>query len=302
MKHTLMVTLILVAVFFVSQIIGLAIVNKYVAETVVNETTGEVVNVTYADLPFEMQRPVVEESKSYIFILGAVLIGTLLVLLLIKFRGFRLWKIWFFFAVALCLTVAFAAFIPSILALALGIAIGFWKIYRPNFIIHNVSEVFIYGGLAAIFVPIMNLYAVVILLILISIYDAIAVWQSKHMVKMAKFQTEAKVFAGLSIPYKMTSLKQKKHSKKKGAKEKSGEEIVTVRSAILGGGDIGFPLLFAGVLMKSLGFLKVIIVPAVVTIALFLLLYFAKKDRFYPAMPFISAGCFVSLGILYLIP
>jgi presenilin-like A22 family membrane protease len=176
MKHTLAVTLILVAVFFVSQIVGLAITSQYISQRIVNETTGEVINISYAGLPLDMQRPEVDESQSYLFILGAVLIGTVLVLLLIKFKGFKLWKMWFFLSVALCLTISFYAFtrqifpatwpsfIPSGLALALAITLATLKIYKPNFIIHNLSEVFIYGGLAAIFVPIMNVYAVVILL------------------------------------------------------------------------------------------------------------------------------------------
>jgi presenilin-like A22 family membrane protease len=192
------------------------------------------------------------------------------------------------------LTIAFAAFLPQIVSVILGIGVALLKIYKPNFIVHNVSEVFIYGGLAAIFVPIMNMYAVVILLILISVYDMIAVWQSKHMVKMAQFQTESKVFAGISIPYQIP----KKGKAVEGKGKKVKEEV---KSAILGGGDIGFPLLFAGVLMKSMSFAKVLIVPAIVSIALLLLLFLAKKDKFYPAMPFIAIGCFVGYGILWLI-
>jgi presenilin-like A22 family membrane protease len=293
MKHTALITLILVGVFFLSQVVGMVITEQYIGERVLNETTGEV-TITYEKLPLDMERPEIEESKSYLFILGAVLLGTAIVLLLVKFRGFKLWKMWFFLSVALCLTIAFAAFVPQIVAVLLGIGVALLKIYKPNFIIHNLSEVFVYGGLAAIFVPIMNLYAVVILLILISVYDMIAVWQSKHMVKMAQFQTESKVFAGISIPYQIP--KGGKAVEGKGRKVK--EEI---KSAILGGGDIGFPLLFAGVLMKSMSFAKVLIVPVVVSLALLLLLLMAKKDKFYPAMPFITIGCFVGYGILWLI-
>ena len=304
MKHSLAITLILVGIFFISQIVGLAITDQYIADKVVDEETGEVVNITYSNLPLSMERPEIEESKSYIFILGAVLIGTLLVLLLIKLRGFKLWKLWFFLAVTLCLTIAFWAFLSKlgqagqVLAIVLAIGIALWKIYKPNFIVHNLSEVFIYGGLAAIFVPIMNLFAAISLLVLISIYDMIAVWQSKHMIKMAKFQSESKVFAGLSIPYKMPKLGRSEKGKKQAHTKVKTEQI---KSAILGGGDIGFPLLFAGVLMKNTSFLKVLVVPVVVSVALFLLLYFAKKDRFYPAMPFITIGCFAGYGLMLLI-
>ncbi|MBW2964309.1 hypothetical protein KY363_02515 [Candidatus Woesearchaeota archaeon] len=303
MKHTLEITLILVLVFFMSQIVGLAITNEYIAEKVVDQQTGQVINITYNSLPFEMQRPQVEESKSYLFILGAVLIGTILVLLLVRFRGFRIWKMWFLLSVALCLTISFAAFMPSIAAIALATAVAIWKIYKPNFIIHNLSEIFIYGGLAAIFVPIMNVYAVVILLLVISVYDMIAVWQSKHMVKMAKFQSESKVFAGLSIPYRFPSKDEKPKKETRHLKEEDAGEKPKMegKSAILGGGDIGFPLLFAGVLMKDVGFLNVLVVPIVVAVGLFLLLFFAKKDRFYPAMPFITVACFAGWGLLWLI-
>ncbi len=54
MKHTLNITLILVVVFFLSQIVGLVITNEYIAEKVVDEQTGKVVNITYSDLPFHI--------------------------------------------------------------------------------------------------------------------------------------------------------------------------------------------------------------------------------------------------------
>ncbi|MFC1722658.1 presenilin family intramembrane aspartyl protease [Nanoarchaeota archaeon] len=292
MKHSLVITLIIVALFFVSQIVGLAITNQYVAERDVNETTGEV-NITYKSLPMDLERPEVEESKSYIFIILAVLIGTALVLLLIKFKAHKVWKVWFLLSVTICLFVAFSAFVWHVAGLILAIIVALWKTYRPGVIVHNLSEIFIYGGLAAIFVPIMNIWSAVILLVVISIYDMIAVWQSKHMIKMAKFQTKSQVFAGLSIPYKFPS-------RKKGKKKGKGKKEM-VKSAILGGGDIGFPLLFTGVVMKQVGFLKVTLLSVVVTGALFLLLYYAKKDRFYPAMPFISMGCFVGYALILLI-
>ena len=130
--------------------------------------------------------------------------------------------------------------------------------------VHNLTEVFIYGALAAIFVPIMNLFSAVILLIGISIYDFIAVRKTKHMIKLAKAQSKARVFAGLVIPYKLPG-KVKKIPKKK-------LKLTKIKTAILGGGDMGFPLLFAAVVMKETGFFKTLIIPVVVSIALFILL------------------------------
>ena len=129
--------------------------------------------------------------------------------------------------------------------------------------------------MVAVFAPVLSVSTVFILLILISIYDMIAVWKTKHMVKLAKFQTKMKVFAGLLVPY--------------------GKKM-----AILGGGDIGFTLLFAGVVLLSTGWIDALIIVLSVSIALGLLLFLSKKDRFYPAMPYLTVGCFIGyfIGLL----
>lgn len=296
MKHTLKITLLLVSLFFVAQVIGLGITSAYIDKEA-TEDSGE---VSFVKLPYNIERPPIEQKSSFLFIMAAILIGTMLVLLLIKFKKTMLWKIWFFLAVVLCLSIAFSAFINSTIAFLLSLIFAGYKIFKPNIFIHNLTEVFVYGGLAAIFVPVMNVFAVFILLILISIYDFIAVFKIKHMVSMAKFQTKAKVFAGLFVPYG----KWKKGKAVKGVKVKK-----MVKTAILGGGDIGFPLLFAGVVMKGLllesgmpiAFLKTLIISVFTSIALFLLFVKGKKDKFYPAMPVLTIGCFVGYFVVWLI-
>jgi presenilin-like A22 family membrane protease len=298
MKHTLFVTLLLVGVFLAAQIIGLLVTNQYID----HQKTLETGSVTFTRLPYKIERPPIEQSSSFLYIITAILVATVLIFLLMKFRKAVLWKVWFFLAVVVCLTVSLAGFMNQGLALLISIGLAVFKIFRPNTVVHNITEVFIYGGLAAIFVPIMNLFAAFMLLILISIYDIIAVWKSGHMIKLAKFQTEAKVFAGLFIPYK----------RPQAAAASSGEDVDvrkrSVRNAVLGGGDIGFPLLFAGVVMKGLmlqntaliGFLKTLIIPFLAAAALLVLLVKAKQDKFYPAMPFISIGCFVGYALVLL--
>ena len=250
------------------------------------QATGE---VTFEELPFSIERPELEEQTSFIYIIGAVLVGTVILFLLIRFNFGILWKLWYFFAVFLTLVVAFGAFIPHLWAGIVGLGVALWKILRPNIFVHNISELFIYGGLAAIFVPIMNVFAALMLLILISLYDMYAVWKSKHMIKLAKFQAESKVFAGFYIPYKLP-----KRTKKGGVKQK-------VKTAILGGGDIGFPLIFAGVVLKEVGLFKTLAIPVFATIALFILLLKSKEEKFYPAMPFLTVGCLIGYGIVLLL-
>jgi len=298
MKHTLKITIILVLLFFLSQVVGLAITNQYIDHEKTAETGVTSWEDIHFEIPFiwksEIERPKVEESTSFILIITAVLIGTGLLLLLIKFNRINIWKFWFFISVVVCLTIALNPFIGEQIAFLISFILAFIKVFRPNIFIHNITEVFIYGGMAAIFVPIMNLYAVFMLLLLISVYDMYAVWKSKHMVTLAKFQTSSRVFAGLSIPYEMP----KKEDKKKAGMVM---KIKKVKMAILGGGDIAFPLIFAGVVMKNFGFLNSLIIPIFVSAALLILLTKSKKDKFYPAMPFLSLGCLAGYGFILLL-
>ena len=313
MKHSTTVTLILLVIFILAQYVGLAVTHQYI-DVEQSEVTGEVV---FSNLPIG-ERPDLDAKTSYVTIILAILLGTGILLLLIKYKAFKVWRFWFFLAVLMTTIVSFGAFIHKTLAIIFAFILATWKIYKPNPIIHNISEIFIYAGLAAIFVPVLNLQSILILLVLISIYDMYAVWKSKHMIVLANAQTQAKVFAGLMIPYtldgfkKKMSLTTKAHKVSKTDTKKTNtnnkekqtqhtQKKTTQRIAVLGGGDIGFPLLFAGVILKTYGVIPSLIIPIFSTAGLALLFMYGKKDRFYPAMPFLSVACLIGFAFVWLI-
>ncbi len=279
----------LVGLFFLAQIIGLGIVNSYVEA---KSADGE---VEWKSLPsiagYGLEIPDVAPLLFIVYIVIALAVGTILILLIVRWRSVVLWKLWFWLAVLFCLYIAFGAFLVSWAAFLLALILSSMKILRPSILIHNATELFIYGGLAVFFVRILDVKATVVLLVLISFYDMYAVWRSKHMVKMATFQAKSGIFAGLLLPYSTGKLiltrKQAKKSK--------------VRTAILGGGDIGFPLIFAGVILKSLGLVPAVIIALGASAGLFGLLMYSQKKKFYPAMPFISIGCFVGYAVTFLL-
>ncbi len=292
MKHKVLIIIILVALFFAAQIIGLVITSKYLEKP---------------ELPLGLERPATEEKETGIMLFVMIIVVTAIALLFVKFALFRFWKIWFLLSVILCLIVSLNAFMPQAYAVVLGIVFGAWKVLKPNVFVHNATELFIYAALAAIFVPILNVWVAGALLLLISVYDYIAVRKTKHMIKFAKFQAESRMFAGLFVPYGIrsgVSCEEKRGQLRKveGAKEKI--ESFKANIAILGGGDIGFPLLFAGAVMKEIGGVlnwQSLIVPVAVSVVLFGLFLFGKRKKFYPAMPYLSAGCLIGYGIVRLI-
>jgi presenilin-like A22 family membrane protease len=307
MKHSLKITLFLVALFLVTQLVGLATVNKHIQVATVNGTIEVIHPSTVIGEPPQVE----EKSSSWVYIVAGVLLGTALLFVFIRYNVRRLWKYWFLLSVFITLAVSFGVYMRSWLAFALAISLGLWKVYRPNVYVHNLTEIFIYTGIAVIFLPILNMVSASIMLILISVYDMFAVWQSRHMITLAKFQTDSKVFAGLFIPYGKRGREAMAQAAPAQASRQPAKAKGEMKNAILGGGDIAFPLLFASAAMEHLilnqGMLKPValglagIIAMAAAVALLWLLVAAKEDKFYPAMPFISAGCFVGWGLVWML-
>ena len=312
MKHNYQVILILLAFFLVAQFIGLFVLNAYI-DWDASTRAGEIQFKGMELGGVEVLRPELEPSTSFVYMSVAIIIGTLIILLLVKLNATTLWRYWFFFAVLFCLGISFGAFMNSRIALILSLFFAYFKVFRPNLWIQNLTELFMYSGLAVIFVPVKNLTSAIALLLIISVYDAYAVWVSKHMIKLAKFQTKANMFAGLVIPYSDGKIHNKlptklhhasastKHTGSKSSSKKSKSQKHMISTAILGGGDVGFPLIFAGVVMKTFGLHAAIIIPITAALGLGFLFYQGQNGKFYPAMPPITIGCLLGLGLIYLL-
>jgi presenilin-like A22 family membrane protease len=304
MKHTMRITMLLVVMFFFSQLIGLAILSNTIH---VQATPSGEQEILYEET-IVGPRPETEGFGSFLLLMIAVGIGTglILVIMMLKYSNI-IWKLLFLYAVFITIAIALGVFIAPEAAFIIALGLAILKVFRPHPITHNVTEVFMYAGIAVLLVPIFNLLWIIILLLAISAYDFIAVFKVKHMIKMAKFQTQSRVFAGLSFEYTRNK-KIKKTASKINVKSSDGH---TERvNAILGGGDMAFPLLFAGVAMQffvlsgsslQLAFLKTIIISLVTTISLFVLFLKSEKGKFYPAMPVLTAGSLIGLVLAWLV-
>jgi presenilin-like A22 family membrane protease len=316
MKHEIKATVIVVVMFLIAQLVGLAIISLYTPIIIQEEVDGEVINITKNPVPYGVEPPPESKSEfSFISIILAFLIAIALVALLTKLKAAFFLKTWFFVVVTLVLSISINAFLyrviphsatilstsvnySEIIAMAIALPLAIFKIYKRNLYVHNLTELLIYPGIAVIFVPLLTVTSIVILLVIISIYDMWAVWHSGFMQKMAKYQMdELKVFAGFFVPYLSKEQRMSLKNTKKG-KNKKG---MKVNVAILGGGDVVFPIITAGVILRASSLLPALIVALFSVIALIGLLLFAKKKKFYPAMPFISAGLFAGILVVKII-
>lgn len=308
MKHNLKVTLILISMFLITQLIGLGVIWLYTPVQQQIEINGTIQNITSNPLPYGMEPPQIRQDFSLVSIVFAFVLAILLVFFLTKLKAAKIIKWWFFIVVILVLGVTFNSvlgrFIPyaDIVSIIIAVPLAIFKIFKRNIVVHNLTELFIYPGIAVVFIPILNVLTAIILLVIISVYDMWAVWHSGFMQKMAKYQiNNLKIFAGFFVPYVNKKQRQAIKEARLSDKNKKSEKKIKVNLAILGGGDVVFPIITAGVVFRALGLIPALIVTLFATLAILALFIFARKGKFYPAMPFLTAGLLVGIGISYLI-
>jgi len=113
---------------------------------------------------------------------------------------------------------------------------------RPSVINHNLVIILALAGIGGSLGVGLNSWVVIVLLVALSVYDYIAVYKTKHMVKMAKTMIEQEVILGLIVPDFLPNLRT--HTKA----ARPGEGFMFV-----GGGDVALPLLLvASVVPESL--------------------------------------------------
>ncbi len=329
MKHSLKLTIILIVAFLISQLIGLAVITSYdhyfgkTHEKLVNESIQKNIslpeqpNVTiiqFTPPPIETNNPI-DMAKIIINVLIAIVLGIVLFFILAKIGIVPVLKGWFALVIFLCLSIAFTLLLypfigvdlvkifgikislAEVIAVPLAFVIMLFKVFKRQFLVHNISELFVYPGFAIVLLPILNIVTATALLLAISIYDIVAVWRSNYMVNLAKFQIQhVKIFAGFFIPYirkqdrvkvQAAKIMLKKAKNKKLAESKLDK--IKVRVAALGGGDVAIPMLFLGAIFLAYGLLGYFITLFFILASLAYLL-FTAKDKAYPAMPFLSVG------------
>ncbi len=215
-----------------------------------------------------------------------------IVFLIIKFVKFRpgkriLFKIFFILPVFVGGTLFLSLWIGDILALIFVSILIFYWVKKPNILVHNFLLISGMIGVGSVFGLRLDPLLVVFLLIIFSIYDIIAVYKTKHMIKMAKEMIEAKAIPGLILPPKISELQAPLENVKMGG-----------RFLILGGGDIVFPLLLVSSLVPY-GILDSLIVATFATFGLLISFWIftsQKTRKPIPALPPIAL--FSILGYL----
>jgi len=220
------------------------------------------------------------------FLISFLLI-TVIVLLLAFFKRFKkgksviykaLFAIAFFWSGGMALSLWLGVF-----GLLLMAGLVFFWLTSPQVYLHNIIVVLGIMGAGSFLGLGFSPEIIVGLLILFSIYDFIAVYKTKHMVKMAKDMLKTGSILGLIIPLKISELKSRLEKVKPG-----GSFLV------LGGGDVVFPLLLVASVVQD-GFLNSFIISIFALIGLFASLWLFASQKTKSPVPALPPIAFFSI-------
>ena len=230
------------------------------------------------------------------FILYFALV-TLFILFISFFPGAKkgkgiIYKLLFIFITWWAGGILISIWLPGLLALFLMGVLVFWRWKAPNILNHNLCIVLALAGAGSTLGITLQPQTVVLLLVIFSIYDFIAVYKTKHMQKMAKEMAEYGAILALIVPQKISDFRQSLKEVKPGGK-----------FLILGGGDVVFPLLLCVSLLPS-GIFNSIIVAIFSVIGLsvsFWIFINQKLRKPMPALPPIALFSIIGYFITVII-
>ena len=162
-------------------------------------------------------------------------VGTAIVLGLsrIMHGGFLL-RLFFLFAIFSGTFVTFNIFIADFWAFIFSLCLVSLYVIWPYVWLHNLVLILTLPGIAALLGVSFNPWAVVFILIFMSVYDYVAVYKTRHMVKMARAMIKGRAIFAMIFPEHWRGFKSRLNE------ARPGEGFM-----MLGTGDFVFPLIMA---------------------------------------------------------
>jgi len=211
-----------------------------------------------------------------------ILLMTGVLILIIRFKK-SLLRVFEAFAILFASMVAFDFLMPywlvegSIsLGMVLAIALTAWKMRRPTILNQNIALIFALSGAGAILGGSLGILPIIVFLMILSIYDFISVFWTKHMVYLAKAITERPMAFTAAVPLKT----------------KNVSHVFQ-----LGGGDLVMPMILSVSVLGRLGLYQAALTTLGALIALGILFAYVLKHpgEPLPALPPVSAGACLGL-------
>lgn len=162
-------------------------------------------------------------------------VGTAIVLGLIRImHGGRFLRLFFILALFAGTTTTLGFFVSDIWAIILALIIIAVYLLVQQVWLHDLVLILTLPGIITLLGASLSPYTVAVLLVVMSIYDYVAVYKTKHMVRMAKAMIAGRAIFAMIFPEHF-----------KGFFERIGQAHPGEGFMMLGTGDFVFPLIMA---------------------------------------------------------
>lgn len=220
-------------------------------------------------------------------------IGTAIVLGLIRIsHGGWFLRIFFLFALFAGIITTFSAFASQTQAFIISLILIFSYVLWPYVWLHDLVLILTLPGIAALIGVSLNPWAVVVLLIVMSVYDYVAVYKTKHMVRMAKAMIAGRAIFAMIFPEKVEGFKEHLD------RAHPGEGFM-----MLGSGDFVFPVILASSAFALNSFAPWLVLGfSLLGLLIMHLIFFSQKIRRpMPALPPLAVFSIIGFIIASLI-
>ena len=236
-----------------------------------------------------------------IYFLAVVLILGI-VLMFIPISALKtVFKVIFAFLFCWSIFVITILWLPLIASILIALFIGVLWFFNPRLWLHSLVMLLAMVALGEVFGRFISPWTAMVLLLALAIYDFLAV-RFGYMLWMVKKMSESTTLPAFIIPYKFSDWKGSlKKSDVNDLIEQKAEER---KYSILGGGDIGFPVLLASSVYFAHGLNDGLIVAGFALVGL-VSAYFIQakflKGKAMPALPPIAVMSVIGLVLIGLI-
>ncbi len=216
----------------------------------------------------------------------SVVVVLALILFIIPLSKLKLvFRILFTLMFAWGIFVVIALILPSAVAYPLAIIAGIGWLLLARVWLHDLLLLITLSGAGAVFGFLFSPWTFMIFMLIIAVYDVIAV-RFGFMVWMADKLSESATLPAFIFPKKIRDWKLNLENVKVGDLKK--EEADRREYSILGGGDIGFPLMFAVSVFFETDLVSAVLVGVFALTGLmsaFLIQSFFLRGKPMPALP-----------------
>lgn len=247
----------------------------------------------------QITSPEIPLGLPLLYFLGAVvLLGAILFLVPVDKLKIA-FRIMFMLLFAWGMFITLGLSLPILAASLISIAGGLMWFFRPKVWLHNLLMIFTLASVGAVFGFLLSPWTAISFMLVISVYDVLAV-RLGYMLWMVKRLSESETLPAFVIPKRISAWNL--NLKESGFKKLFEDESAEREFSILGGGDIGFPLMLVVSVFFAYGFASCVIVAAFSLLGLisaYLIQLFFLKGKPMPALPPITFVSLIGFLIVY---